>query len=374
MALRRTVRRIGALLAKCRADGVSAVAGQLRDRFDKLDFVQFGLRRAIAPLRVRHRCGPRSIAGGRSDPVVFCLVRNGMPWLAAFLAHHNAMGFRHFVVLDNGSDDGTLESLAAMQDVTVLTSAAPYSAYENTLKRYLVDRFGRNRWCLFVDIDEQFDFPLSDQIGLASFIDYLEQNEYDAVITQMLDMFSDMALSRLQTTGIEDFGPLFPYYDVSDIRMTPYPFAAAGPIKMHWGGIRTRLFGTDNGLTKVSFFLNRKGLAPFYQWHHVRSAAIADVSAVLLHYPFNESFQSKVEDAIATGRYGYRTTDEYRAYGERVAVEDLAISSAARREYTSAAGLLESNFLVASERYRAFVQSRAGDAGEGKANAEGGAA
>ena len=92
--------------------GLRRVGARLRhwrDRLNKADWVQFGLRRAIVPLRVRHLGGPRNPAAGTDEPIVFCLLRNGMPWLASFLAHHRALGFRHFVMLDNGSDDGTRE-------------------------------------------------------------------------------------------------------------------------------------------------------------------------------------------------------------------------------------------------------------------------
>jgi hypothetical protein len=82
---------------------------------------------------------------------------------------------------------------------------------------------------------------------------------------------------------------------------------------MHWGGIRHRVFGTKNGLTKAALIRADRGMELFVYWHHVRGGAVADFTAVLLHYPFVATFAAKVADAVATGRYGANTSREYRA-------------------------------------------------------------
>ena len=326
-------------------------------RLDKTDRVQFGLRGGLVRFRVRHRSGPQHIDAPADEPIVLCTVRDGLPWLRSFLAHHRAMGFRHFVVLDNGSTDGTIEALEAEAGVTLLTSKAPYRAYENTFKRYLCDRYGRDRWCLFVDIDEQFDFPLSDRRSLGEFVAYLEAHDYTAVVTQMLDLYSDRPLAECSIEQEPALGALFPLCDIESIRKERYPFAAIDPIAMHFGGVRKGLFGTDNGLTKISFFKNVAGLEPFHQWHHVKGGRIADVSAVLYHYPFIDSFAEKVAEAAASGRYGYGTTDEYVAYNRALSDGTLAISSPTGQRLDRT-DLIESGFLIVPDRYREFGETR----------------
>ncbi len=326
-----------------------------RDRLDKRDFVQFGLRRAVVPFRVRHHSGPRRIAGGADQPIVFCLLRNGMAWIEAFLHHHREMGFERFVFLDNGSTDGTLETLEREDGVTLLRTAAPYRAYENTLKRYLVDRFGRDRWCLFVDIDEQFDWPLRDSVKLDSLVRYLQRSGANCMITHMLDMFSERAMGDLDVRGQTDFLTIFPFYELANIRRETYNFGNIAPIAMHYGGIRKALFGTDNGLTKVSFFRNVRGLAPFTEWHHVKKGRFADISGVLFHFPFEAGFAEKVRDAIATGRYGYHTTGEYVAYGSGGDVAALSIRSEDAIRFSRTDELVTRGFLTVSDAYRRYA-------------------
>ncbi|KQT35296.1 hypothetical protein ASG29_04140 [Sphingomonas sp. Leaf412] len=349
--LRRRVRQL-------RDQGIVATARRARDRWDKLDAVQFGLRRAIVPLLVRHDSGPRTIDAPATTPIVLCIVRNGRPWLRSFLAHHRGLGFRHFVILDNGSTDGTPAALRQEGDVTLLTSTAPYRAYENTLKRYLVDRFGKDRWCLFVDIDEQFDFPSSRTRGLDGLIGYLDGHGYTAVVTQMLDMFADRPLADCRIDDLESVRAMFPLCDLASIRRTRYPFADIAPIEMHWDGVRKRVFGSDNGLTKISFFRNVSGLKTFVQWHHVAGGRIADLSAVLFHYPFVDTFAAKVSDAVSSGRYGYRTSDEYAAYGRTTTAPAFRITSPAAIRLGDVEELVAHRFLIASPAFDRFGQDR----------------
>jgi len=55
-------------------------------------------------------------------------------------------------------------------------------------------------------------------------------------------------------------------------------------------------------------FDGRKGQT-VVTWHHVRGARMADISCLLRHYPFVSSFCDKLEDAVRTGRYGFKVDD-----------------------------------------------------------------
>jgi len=57
-------------------------------RLNKLDFVQFGLRGAIVPWRVRTLKEAEGASSEHDEVVVLSVMRNGMPWLHTFLAHH----------------------------------------------------------------------------------------------------------------------------------------------------------------------------------------------------------------------------------------------------------------------------------------------
>jgi len=332
-------------------------------RLNKLDIIQFGVRGALLPSKIKHLHGPRHISSGPDDVIAISVMRNSEAWLKSFLTHHRRMGISHFVIIDNGSTDKSVELLSRQSDVTLLQTFAPYHAYENTMKRYLAERFCRGRWCLCVDADEQFDFPGSSRMGLGSLIQYLRFRGFNAVITQMLDMFSDRPISEARIDRDGDLRAQYPFYDLADIIKTPYQFGKVSnpAIKTHHGGIRKAIFGTNNGLSKVSLFFMDEEIKPFIAWHHALRARLADVSCVLLHFPFVESFGLKVAEAVTSGRYGYLTTDEYVSYLDGFQRRpQLTLKMESARRLHAVDELLENGFLVDSEEYRRWVAGHSG--------------
>jgi glycosyltransferase involved in cell wall biosynthesis len=330
-------------------------------RLNKLDLVQFGLRGWLLPFRIKQLSGPVRIDGGPGEVVVISVMRNSEPWLKSFLDHHRSMGMRHFVILDNGSTDRTVEFLSKQQDVTLLRTYAPYHAYENTMKRYLAKRYCRNRWCLCLDADERFDFPRSAQMSLSKLIEYLNHKSFNAVVTQMLDMFSDRPIADAKIELNANLQTQYPFYDLSNIVKTPYTFGEISnpAIMTYHGGIRKTVFGTNNCLSKVSLFLMDGKIRPFVAWHHAQNARLADISCVLLHFPFVDSFYEKVTEAVKSGRYGYLTTDEYTSYFAGLQkLPELRLKLESARKLASVDELVDNGFLVESADYRKWPADR----------------
>jgi len=328
----------------------------------KRQLMEFGLRPYLLRPRVKHVRGPAKISYGLDELLVISVVRNGDLYVKSFLDHYRSMGVKHFAFLDNGSTDRTLEMLCAQEDVTVLQTDAPYNKYENTMKRYLAERFSRGRWNLCADIDELFDYPSSESLSLRDFLRYLNANRYTAVVAQMLDMLPEVALNELDHKPDDVLKEKYPYYDISSIEKTDYLWSErSNPnIRMHWGGIRKLVFGTDNGLTKSPLVLMDGKVKPFITWHHVKRARMADISCLLMHYPFVSSFSAKVEDAVRTGRYGMRVTDEYKAYAKRLeGAAKLHFKLDSAQPFTGLDPLIEQQFLVISGKYRQWVSEHA---------------
>ena len=103
--------------------------------------MEFGIRPHLLPSRIKYIRGPRQASYSLDELLVISVVRNGELYIKSFLDHYRSMGVRHFVFLDNGSTDRTVEMLCLHDEVTVLQTYAPYNKYENTMKRYLAERF-----------------------------------------------------------------------------------------------------------------------------------------------------------------------------------------------------------------------------------------
>jgi hypothetical protein len=311
------------------------------------------------PGAIHHVHGPVVIHREPTDLLVVTVVRNGEEFLPSFLRHYTDLGVRHFLFLDNGSTDQTISILRSRSDVTLLETALPYAKYENLMKRYLVQTYSKQRWNLFADIDELFDYPGSAELDLQGLLGYLRHTNATALVAQMLDMFALEPLAQI----IPSDDPLrerFPYYDTTNISTTPYPWGNGVPSSIHFnrGGIRRTVFGTENGLTKAPLIFVDDAIEIFVDWHHVRHARIADITGVLLHYPFTASFYAKVEEAARTGRYGPVTSDEYRAYWAALADQpQLSLYRETAKRYVSVEDLVAEGFLQCTEEYRQWVMA-----------------
>jgi len=340
---------------------VRRLLGHLRDiRAAGGGVVEFRIRPLILRLRLRHVHGPQRIPYGRHELIVLCVVRDGALHVKSFLEHHLALGVAHIVLLDNGSTDATIDLARRYDRVTILHTTCPYRKYETILKRYLVNRFSRDRWSLFADIDERFDYPYSDVMDLGGLLAYLNEHSYTAVVAQMLDMFGDGPLDRLDSTAEDALEDKYPYYDISAVEKHDYVFGrpANFAIKMHSGGVRKTVFGTDNGLTKAALILASAEVVPFVGWHHTEGALIADFSCVLLHFPFVSTFGKKVEEAVRTDRYRVSAAAEYEKYWMTLKdTPNLRLKTETARRFEGVNSLLENGFLVVSERYRRWVDA-----------------
>lgn len=296
-----------------------------------------------------------------SGPVVICLVRDGMEWLETFIEHHLAIGVSHIVFVDNGSTDGTVEFASRYPQVSIVRFTLPVRHYELEMRRYAANRFGGNRWCLCVDIDELFDFPGRDSIGLAGLIDYLEEHGYDAVVGQMLDFF------RGEQTAPSGIVSRYRYYDVENIEAYPYTDEriqfhyhlasnrlANDAVKILYGGIRKSLFDVDCCLTKHPLVFNHRGVRLFTHPHCSSGVTCADISVLIRHYKMTDTFFDKIRDHVESGTWAH---GEFEAYLE---AEKGGISSFRRptsREYRSIDDLVDAGFLVVSPDFRNWLQT-----------------
>ncbi|MDZ7949482.1 glycosyltransferase family 2 protein [Nostoc sp. DedQUE09] len=314
------------------------------------------------PFITQHIYGPQQVYYALDELIVLCLVRNGEYYIKSFIEHYLKLGAKHIVFLDNGSTDDTIAIAQRYPNVTVLQATCLYGKYENVMKEYLVKRFSKNRWNLFADIDELFDYPGSDVMSLSSLLTYLNQNSYTAVVTQMLDLFSEYPLNEIKSNKEDYIRELYTYYDISNIQKSRYGHGKpSNPnIKKIHGGIRKSLFGTENNLSKASLTFVDRNIKLFVMGHHTRNSRIADFSCVLLHYPFISTFYEKVLDAVQHDRYQLSASDQYKKYWESLQQNpNLKLKTTTACQLKSINDLLDNHFLVASEKYHQWVREQA---------------
>ncbi len=328
----------------------------------------------IGGFEVEHLCGPEEIVYRDDELVVVCLVRDGEPWVRAFVEHYISLGARHLVFLDNNSSDGTVSAASEFDDVTLLRVALPFDADVDgtrgqvVMRKYLIERFGKGRWSLCVDIDELFDYPYSDVIGLESLLGYLNSKSYTAVVAQMLDMFPERPLLGLADGPDEPLKEVHRFYDISGLERvsrkersrrlaTDNITLESDEIEWFSGGLRRTIFDLPGPwLTKYPLVFCDGRLEPDPP-HGVRNARIADLSCVLFHYKFLKNFREQAVRAVKEEQY-YSKSRAYKRYLDTLEQNpELRLRLESSKEIASVNELLESRFLVASEDYVGWVDA-----------------
>src|SRR5215212_2846729 len=222
---------------------------------------------------IRHLHGPEEVTYTPDELVVVCLVRDGRPYLKSFVEHYFSLGVKHIVFLDNGSVDGTVSAALSYDNVTILQTDLPFKEHKNSMRQYLVARFGSGRWILYVDIDELFDYPYSDVVSLSSFLRHLTKQSYTAVVAQMLYMLPEKAALTAGARKDEPLKELHRFYDTSHVTMDDYEsyntvkqlnnMLASDQIGVYRNGINRALFGHNALLTKHPLIFVDEEVRPF---------------------------------------------------------------------------------------------------------------
>ena len=118
-------------------------------------------------------------------------MRNERLRLPYFLDYYRKLGVDHFLIIDNGSDDGTGDYLARQTDVSVWHTARSYQAsrFGVDWQNWLLRRHGHGHWVLSVDADEFLVYPFCDSRPVRALTDWLDVYGIRSFSSMMLDMY-----------------------------------------------------------------------------------------------------------------------------------------------------------------------------------------
>ncbi|MBY8974765.1 glycosyltransferase family 2 protein [Rhodobacteraceae bacterium NNCM2] len=267
-----------------------------------------------------------NMAGG---PIVVSTMRNEAVRLPFFLDYYRRLGAVHFLIVDNGSTDGTAEVLAKAEDVSLWRTEASYRASNFGVDwvNHLLARYGAGRWILCVDPDEFLVYPHCDTRDLGALTRWLDQNRRPSLGTLMLDMYGEGPASQTTYGAGDDPLDTAPWFDAGN-------YVAERHNRYHnlWiqGGPRQRVIFADDpfgapALNKTPLVKWRKGAVFVTSTHNLLPRSLnenysrgqgAITSGALLHFKFLETLSGKVAEEL-TRRQHYLGGLEYRGYAER---------------------------------------------------------
>ncbi|KAA9133392.1 glycosyltransferase family 2 protein [Marinihelvus fidelis] len=292
---------------------------------------------------------PRPAAADRLAPVLITVVRDERSAMEGFLAHYRQRGVREFVVIDNGSTDGTPDMLAAEDDVTVTPVDRPFhwTAKQAWIMR-VIETIGFHRWYLVVDADERVVFSGDDHYSFSSLAAHMELEGQWRVRGVLVDMYGPGPLLEAPEGPLESTHTLF---DAEG-----YHEALTGQMVSVKGGPRRRAFRADGieldpELSKYPLFKLAEGelmANPHHHWPYEENFK-SPCYLGILHYKFGAGLREKIGNAIAEKNY-WNDSAEYRAYQAAFA-DDPALSLAfdGSRRYTSPGDLVDCGLLRSPE-------------------------
>ncbi len=263
--------------------------------------------------------------------LAFSTIRNEKPRLRYFLKYYRELGVDHFFFVDNGSDDGGPEYLAAEPDVSLWSTNAGYrdSRFGVDWTNWLKFRYAHNHWTLTLDPDEFLVYPFCDTRPLPALCHWLDQSGIRSFGTLLLDMYPRGPLSQLRYQEGQDPFELAPWFDPGNYFMTPNP--KYGNLWIQ-GGPRARVYFEDEpedapSLNKIPLVRWDRKFAYVSSTHMLLPRGLNQVydqrggekaSGCLLHAKFLDSLIEKAAEEVERRQHFARGReyDAYRAKGQ----------------------------------------------------------
>ncbi|MTH96766.1 glycosyltransferase family 2 protein [Roseibium sp. RKSG952] len=316
---------------------------------------------------------------GSVTAIVLCY--NEILRLPHFLEHHRNIGIGRFLIVDNGSTDGTSEFLRAQPDVIHLPSTKEYKTHKARWRHVLASLYLEGQWVAFPDVDELLVYPGYPERRLPDLTAVWSRNDIRGAFSTMVDMYSDKPPSELAYTPGEPFLNVCPYFDAGGYRLLPvsrhtrqnFP---TPPFQLY-GGARERLFPVAGKRSRTWFdawleqavfsplaqrrprFVRRlaikhlkkswpddsasMGKLPLVVWskdlefgggvHRInRIIPIAEDWVSLLHFKYLDDFVKKTQEAVARGQHAGGAA-HYKRYSEcaQCLVEGSLLSRVSRK-------------------------------------------
>lgn len=264
------------------------------------------------------------------DILLVAVIRNEENRLPYFLEFYRKLGVDHFLIVDNGSDDGSLALLKGQANVSIWETTASYrkSRFGIDWANWLLIKYGHGHWCLTVDADELFVFPKALGSSLAELTKTLDGNQRAGFGALMLDMIPKEALDAATHAPGQD-----PFETLSFFDPGPYRAERQSPLRNLWvqGGLRERRFFADRPqrsptLNKLPLMKWNRRWAYVISTHSVLPPTLNMLydgpggetpSGALLHTKFLPEIVSKSEQEKQRGEH-FNRPELFDAYYDQV--------------------------------------------------------
>ena len=261
--------------------------------------------------------------------VLISVMRDENILLEYFINYYKNCGITHFIIVDNGSEDGGFEYLLSLHANIMLfrtTDSYKDAGFGTDWVNNILSLFCRNVWCLVVDIDELL---FTDNINIL--IESMEKENSNFCQFLLLDMYSKELNEYIKGNSFLDHSNYFDKYS----NKYYFIFNTTNYIKDEYaihGGVRRRITSSrlKTPITKNSLFFNNfKNIKLSHGYHSIWTLEDKKVTPqrleqnnlkpysrmeYLLHFKFiKPNFHSFIQKRIENNQ-DWNNSLEYRNY------------------------------------------------------------
>ena len=286
--------------------------------------------RALRKSRELHPVQNRTKSITPGAQLLFCTLRDELVRLPYFYEYYRNLGVDHFLMVDNGSQDGTREFLADQPDTSVWHAKGLYrkARFGVDWLNFLQRKYAHGHWSLVVDPDEFLVFPYCDSRPLSALTDWLDTNEIRSFSAMLLDMYPKGALEKFQYKSGQNPFEVAKWFDSGNYTIEKNPLYGNLWIQ---GGPRARVYFADApkqapALNKVPLVKWNKSYVYVSSTHLIlprglnrvyESAGGEKPSGMLLHAKFLNTLSDKANEELRRNQH-YAHGREYQRYNKKL--------------------------------------------------------
>lgn len=237
---------------------------------------------------------------------LFSMMRNESLRLPYFMNYYFSIGVDRIFLIDNGSTDESVSIALAKKNVHVFQTNESFTNFSNWLE-ILLDKYGKHRWCVAVDLDEIFFYPDAENKSIRELSVALDKEDDTAVRCFFLDMYSDKSITKNIYKQSSNPFLVCPYFDTefdaSETYWTNQRTLKKYKILRFSGNMRKRIFNISANLTKIPFFKYKPGIFLARGAHAIDGARISKTQGVVFHFKFFQDFNIRVIQEAKRGQH-----------------------------------------------------------------------
>lgn len=291
---------------------------------------------------------PQPIPRSSSELRLFMVVRNETLRIPYLLKYYADLGVDRFFVVDNGSTDDTVDILRDHDSTHVFSTADAYSATECGVVwvEYLMDRHARNQWCVIVDSDELLVYPHYETVPLKRLCQFLDREGATALHSFLLDMYSDRSMAETTYAQGDPFLNACRYFETGNRLRRPDGY---------WeGGVRRRIFGAQNILSKHNLVKHVPGSVILGGTHSLGGAKLSTVTGTTLHFKYFQDFATQARIEAERGEH-WDDAWQYKRYAEKVnETPDLTLFYENSIAYEGSRQLIDLDLMASTAEFEEF--------------------